>query len=187
MADATKVTPKKRAQALALRRRGYNMDEAAKQTGISRVQWWRIRKDDPEFAEAWDDAHEESIDKLENCMMERAINGTVKVTRKYDPTTGNVIREDETIEYDTTLQIFMLKHQRPETYNPSVKIESTQKTEINAHVTHELSTPEHVLATWAITLQHNPAYKHLAPTLLPGVQEALAALPEAEAREITHE
>lgn len=185
MANVTKVTPEKKAEAIELRRQGYNMTAVSRATDISRMEWWRTRKDDPDFAALWDDASEHKIDDLEDSMIQRAYNGTPKVTRTYDRATGQLIREDETIEYDTTLQIFVMKHRRPDVYNPSVKVETTSKTEVSGTITHELSAPAHVLATWEATLQYDPRYKAMAPTLLPGVQAALAALPEAEAHEIT--
>lgn len=48
---------------------------AAEAAGVSRVTAWRRRQDDMEFAEAWDDALEEGIDRAEREAFRRAVEG----------------------------------------------------------------------------------------------------------------
>lgn len=62
---------------------------AASRTGINKVTVYRWRDSDPAFAEAMDDAEEDSTDALETCMYERAK------------------------EKDTIAGIFLLKGYRP--------------------------------------------------------------------------
>jgi len=51
------------------------ISHAAKAAGISRINAWRNRKSDPDFAAEWDDAIQEGIDKAEAEAYRRAVKG----------------------------------------------------------------------------------------------------------------
>ena len=170
MVNVTKVTPEKMAEALELRRQGHNMTEAARKTGVSRMEWWRTRQQDPEFAQAWNDAYQHAVDDLEDAMLIRALRGTEKVTRTYDRATGNLVREDADTVHDTVLQIFMLKHLRPDTYNPAVKVENT--TTVTGEITHRhetMTAPDRLAALAALSQLYDPAWRDVPPLELDAV------------------
>lgn len=48
---------------------------ACVRAGISRSRLYEWRKQDKEFAEAWDEVHEHQVDRLESSMLRRAIEG----------------------------------------------------------------------------------------------------------------
>ena len=62
---------------------------AAKVAGVSRNTPYRWRQDDSEFAEAWDEAHEQAVDSVEHSLFQKAVSG------------------------DTICMIFYLKAHRP--------------------------------------------------------------------------
>lgn len=76
-----------------------NVSAACRAAKVSRKHAYATRKADPEFAEAWADAHAESIDELEEIAYVRA-----------------------KLESDT-LTIFLLKSHRPDVYRETVKQE----------------------------------------------------------------
>ena len=50
---------------------------AAKAAGVSRWTAYRWRQDDLEFADQWDEAHENAVDAVENVIYQRALGGDV--------------------------------------------------------------------------------------------------------------
>ena len=62
---------------------------AAQAAGISRQTAYRWPRDDPEFADAWDEANEQAVDSVENVLFQKALSG------------------------DTICMIFYLKAHRP--------------------------------------------------------------------------
>lgn len=95
-------TPEKRAAFIEeLRVRG-TVYHAARAAGVGRRTTYAWRDKYPEFAQAWDDALEDSTEILEDSMFQRAIAG------------------------DTTAGIFLLKALRPEKYRdkPPVTIDA---------------------------------------------------------------
>jgi len=48
---------------------------AAQAAGISRQTAYRWQRDDPEFADKWDEAHENAVDVVENTMYQQAVGG----------------------------------------------------------------------------------------------------------------
>ncbi|MDA0787369.1 MAG: hypothetical protein O3B37_13870 [Proteobacteria bacterium] len=48
---------------------------ASQGTGVYRVKWYRIRKTDPAFAQAWDEALEIGLDAVEDEAIRRAVAG----------------------------------------------------------------------------------------------------------------
>lgn len=94
----TRTSEKKAAFLAALRERGSVM-HAAESAGIGRRTAYDWRDADPEFAAAWEDALEDSTERLEESMFERAMKG------------------------DTTAAIFLLKGRRPEVYRERMQFE----------------------------------------------------------------
>ena len=48
---------------------------AAQAAGISRQTAYRWHREDPEFADAWDEAHENAVDVVESTMYQQAVGG----------------------------------------------------------------------------------------------------------------
>ena len=48
---------------------------AAQAAGISRQTAYRWHRDDPEFANQWDEAHENAVDVVESTMYQQAVGG----------------------------------------------------------------------------------------------------------------
>ena len=48
---------------------------AAQAAGISRQTAYRWHRDDPEFADAWDEAHENAVDVVESTIYQQAVGG----------------------------------------------------------------------------------------------------------------
>lgn len=65
------------------------VSHAAQAAGVSRNTAYRWRRDDLEFAEAWDEAHDKAVDEVESVLYQKALNG------------------------DTIAMIFYLKAHRP--------------------------------------------------------------------------
>ena len=96
--DVTDVTPKKWREPFldALMQHG-NVSRAARTAKISRMQLYRDRAADPEFAAAWQAAQQTGLDSLEDV-------ANVRARRDSD-----------------TLLIFLLKAHRPEKYRETTK------------------------------------------------------------------
>lgn len=94
-----------------------NVTEAANACGIERSTAYRRRNLDPDFAARWDDAIQQSTDKLVGEMYRRAVTGTEKPVFYLGNECG-CIRE-----YSDTLAIFLAKAHRPEVYREVVKQE----------------------------------------------------------------
>jgi hypothetical protein len=62
---------------------------ACKAAGISRQTAYRWQREDPEFADQWDEAHEQAVDSVESVLFQKALSG------------------------DTICMIFYLKAHRP--------------------------------------------------------------------------
>jgi hypothetical protein len=84
---------------------------AAEDAGIGRSTAWLWRKNDPEFAAAWDEAVAEGVDRLEDEAHRRAVEG-------YNPRPiyhkGKKVGEIR--EYSDSLLGLLLKGRRPEVY-----------------------------------------------------------------------
>lgn len=118
----TDLTPEKRkALFLAQLRREPNITKAAYAAGYSRQRAYQLRNEDPDFAEQWQEALEESVDLCESEMHRRAYRGTLKPVFYLGEKVG-AIRE-----YSDTLAIFLMKAHRPEKYREVVRNEHTGK------------------------------------------------------------
>ena len=95
---------------------------ACKQAGVSTTSVSKWLRNDPEFALAYDEAIEESLDLLESEARRRAFEG---VDRTRYVGTGENAREYIETTYSDTLLIFLLKGGRPD------KFADRQKQEIS--------------------------------------------------------
>lgn len=106
----TERTAKRKASFLdALRLRG-NVSDAATAAGIRRQLAYDWRKDDAEFAAAWEEALDEAADTMEREAFRRAVDGVEEPVYHQGVEVGAVRK------YSDTLLIFLLKATRPEKY-----------------------------------------------------------------------
>jgi hypothetical protein len=97
---------------------------AAGVAGITRARAYQVRKEDPVFAEAWEDAEERAADALEAEALRRAVVG-VPVPLV---SAGKVVRDDEgqplvIRQFSDPLLITLLKARRPERFKDRTVIE----------------------------------------------------------------
>ena len=110
MANRIKFTDSARTQFLEVLATRCNVTHAAWTAGISRSRVYDIRKEDAEFAAAWDNAIEEGADALELVARRRALEGVKEPVFYKGEVCGHVLR------YSDTLLMFLLKAHRPEKY-----------------------------------------------------------------------
>ena len=75
-----------------------NVRAACQKSGVSRSEAYRLRAQDPTFAQAWHEALQDGIDVIEATLMARAM------------------------KRDTVAGIFLLKNLRPEVYGENVNV-----------------------------------------------------------------
>lgn len=109
-AVAQQVTSKKREIFLEALKYTCNVTKAAHAAGVSRREFYRIKEEDPEFAEAWQKALEVGSEALEDELMRRAKEGVLKPVFHKGEICGHVR------EYSDTLGIFLLKGAKPDKY-----------------------------------------------------------------------
>jgi hypothetical protein len=93
--------------------RSGNVLLSSRKAGVRRTSVYQTRKDDPAFADQWDDAIDESVDLLEAVARGRAVNGTDKPVYQGGVQVGTIR------QYSDTLLIFLLKAHRPERFRDS--------------------------------------------------------------------
>lgn len=86
-----------------------NIGRAVKATGYTRASIFLMKKADPVFAQAWDEAIELGTDALEREAVRRATKGVTRSRRL-----GQTIVKEK--EYSDLLLIFLLKARRPDKY-----------------------------------------------------------------------
>lgn len=139
-----KLTPEKLTAFCAALAETCQVGKAAAAVGISRYTAYVWRKDDPEFAERWDDAMKAGLLTLEDEMHRRAVDGVAEpvlhqgqptyLTEHYTDDDGAPqvrVRRDEhgqpipmTLrKYSDTLAIFLAKAHAPDKYRENSKIE----------------------------------------------------------------
>lgn len=101
----------------SLRKLG-NITLACESAQIDRSTAYRRREADEAFAAAWEDALEESIDRLEAEARRRAEEGTLKPVFYQGDAVGFIK------EYSDTLMVLLLKAHRPEKYRERTDITS---------------------------------------------------------------
>ena len=118
----TNLTPEKRKELfLEYLRERPNITKAARWAGYTREYVYELRKADPDFAKAWDEALEESVDLCEGEMHRLAFDGTLKPVFQSGEKVGSIR------EYSDTLAIFLMKAHRPEKYRETTRTEITGK------------------------------------------------------------
>jgi hypothetical protein len=103
-------TAKRRKKFLEVLERTANVRAAAEAAGKGKCTAYTLRRRDPEFARAWEEALTSAMDELEAVAFDRARNGVEKIVVRAggQPVT---IRE-----YSDRLLMFMLSRRRPEAY-----------------------------------------------------------------------
>lgn len=96
-----------------------NVSEACRAAGITRKAAYDLRKADPAFAEAWQDALEESTDELVSECWRRAKDGTERPVFYLGAECGRIR------EYSDTLAIFLLKAHRRGVYGDKLQADLT--------------------------------------------------------------
>jgi hypothetical protein len=97
---------------------------AAGVAGVTRARAYQVRKEDPVFAEAWDEAEEQAADALEAEAWRRAVVGVPEPL----VSAGRVVRDDDgrplaIRRYSDTLLVTLLKARRPECFKDRTVIE----------------------------------------------------------------
>lgn len=111
MANRTKRTPTKKEKFLKSLSTGVpNVSKACKAAAIGRTLAYQWKREDPEFAQEWEDAYQNAVDGLEQSAWQRA-------QRRKDPS--------------DTLLIFLLKGHRPERYKDRAQVEHMGKIDIS--------------------------------------------------------
>ena len=96
--------------------RSGNVLLSSRKAGVSRTAVYNARKEDPAFADQWDDAIDEAVDLLEAVARGRAVNGTEKPVYRGGVQVGTIR------EYSDTLLMFLLKAHRPERFRDSYDV-----------------------------------------------------------------
>jgi len=92
--------------------------------GTSRTRVYELRKHDPGFASAWDDAEEQAADGLEAEAWRRAVDGVPEPL----VSAGRVVRDDDgqplaIRRYSDNLLLALLKARRPERFKDRAVVE----------------------------------------------------------------
>ena len=103
---------------------GHTVKHAVETAGLSRSQAYDLRREQPEFAAAWDAAIIEGAEALEQEAFRRAVEGTDK------PIVHLGVVTDTVKEYSDTLLIFLLKGRLPDKYKDRVQQDNTHAGDI---------------------------------------------------------
>lgn len=117
MANRIKFTPQKRSLFFDELRVDANVTRCAALCGISRRHLYDLRRDDPKFRAAWDEAVEVGLAAWEDELTRRAIDGVDEPVFYQGAKCGTVKR------YSDTLLIFGLKSRLPDKYGDRIKVE----------------------------------------------------------------
>lgn len=96
------VTPKQKEAFLKTLTETCNVSKAAKAAKHPRSTWYKMKSENPDFAEAWQNALDEGLDELEGVLYKRAKEGL-----------------------SDTAAFFLLNAHRREVYRPQAVIEHT--------------------------------------------------------------
>lgn len=110
-----------------------NLSAACRAVGISRTTLSRHLQEDPDFAQALQQARDEAADELEGIVRARAIHGTpkrlwYKGEPVIDPETGEQAVE---VEYNVVRELAMLKAAKPMRYRDRADVNVTGQVEVN--------------------------------------------------------
>ena len=104
-----------------------NVSASAKAADLGRSTAYDLRRDDPDFAAAWDAAMETGLDALEDEAMRRAKDGV----SRFVVSGGKVVMHPETGEplkehvFSDALTMFLLRARRPERYKERSAVDLT--------------------------------------------------------------
>lgn len=101
-------------------RKSGNVTRAAEAAGVSRNQLYLARRDDPDFALAWEEALEGAMDDLEATLLRRALEGTDKPVFFGGKECGTVK------SYSDSLGMFLLKGRRRDIFGERSGQKKTQ-------------------------------------------------------------
>ena len=110
MANRIKLTPEKKNVFLSILRECGNVSHAAMNIGMARGYMYEVRAGDPDFAAAWDEAVESSLDDIEQALRKRAVEGVDRPVFYQGEVCGHVK------EFSDTAAIFLLKGRRPDVF-----------------------------------------------------------------------
>lgn len=108
MTAATKPTPKKIKLFLAHLAETGNVTESSMVAGSNKTCWYDLRKRDPDFAKAWDEALMHATDALIEEGRRRALKGIEEPVFYQGNVCGHIQR------YSDVLLMFLVKAHRPE-------------------------------------------------------------------------
>ena len=136
MANRTKVTPQKKKAFLESLSSCGNVTLAARESGITRQEWYRERADDEKFAATWEGAVQLGVEALEDEARRRAVDGVDEPVFYQGKVSGHVRK------YSDTLLIFLLKAHKPEKYRERHEITGRNGGPIQTEDLTELDTDE---------------------------------------------
>lgn len=139
---------------------GLHVCEAVRRAGVSRSTVYNWKNEDPAFAEAWDDAKEEYVDRLEVEATRRALAGS------------------------DTLLIFLLKSHRPDVYSERVRQTIEQKAEVttvNEDAIRQNAQGEAIRTVWQMVEEALKDEGDLLQIVIERFEKFLPALPQAAA------
>lgn len=120
MANRKKFTKTRRRLFLDVLRENANVTEAAEAAGMERKYMYRLKDQDPEFAEEWDQAVGEVLDRAEQELIRRAVEGVRRPIVRTVDGEAKVIGTERV--YSDKLLEFFLQSRHPE-YAKKVKQE----------------------------------------------------------------
>lgn len=116
MANKTTRTPARDAKFLDAIRKGATVSDACAAACYTRSIAYTYRTQDPKFAEAWDEANEDAIERMEREADRRAVEG-------YDrPVFHNGVEVGSERRFSDVLLIFRLKAKRPDVYRERTEL-----------------------------------------------------------------
>lgn len=114
MAHRIRLTPKKKKAFLERLAATGNVTDCAAALRLARPTLYRHRKEDSEFAQAWNEAIELAVEVLEDEAKRRAVDGVEEPVYYKGEVCGTVRK------YSDTLLIVLLKAHKPEKYREFV-------------------------------------------------------------------
>ena len=112
MAHPPKITDEKRQEFIELLANTGNVSKCCQALNVSRNEMYRHRRENPEFAEQWEEARETAVELLEDEAWRRAFEGIEKEIISHK--TGFVIGIEK--KYSDTLLMCLLQAHKPDKY-----------------------------------------------------------------------
>jgi hypothetical protein len=131
-----------------------NVTASAKAVRVSKRHLYRLKAQDPAFAEAWQWAHQMGIEALEDEAIRRAFEGVQK------PVYQNGIKVGTYTHYSDTLLIFLLKGGMPTKYRNRLQLATREAhTKINPSelTSEQIQQLEAILQRVQMRAQQSPA------------------------------